>query len=219
MVWNTIKNSIFVDEAAAGAAKPAVAAPAAQPVQTAGAPASAAVSQDNQFLEVLRKVIKSRSTAFTALLEAADRLNNIIPDPTTRLKAAYATVVTEGRGLKEMLGAIDAHFSDLEGNKLAFTRSLETQKAAALNTLNAEKSALENSIKTSSDQIASMQQQIQQLQQVIATNTARSIEIATQIQTEDARFAATAQQFDTALLIVRQELEGQRSAIGSTLAS
>lgn len=217
-MWTNIKNAIFVDEAAK-APQAQAAAPVATSVSSGSAPAAAVVSQDNTFIELLRKVIKSRSTAFTALLDAADKLSSIIPDPTTRLKAAYATVASEGRGLKEMLGAIDAHNSDLEANKMSFTRSLETQRTAALSALESEKAALEASAKTSAEQIAAMQQQIQHLQQLISTNTTRAIEISTKIQAEEARFATTAQQFETALVIVRQELEGQRSAIGSTLTT
>jgi predicted nucleic acid-binding Zn-ribbon protein len=114
--------------------------------------------------------------------------------------------------------AITVHISDLEGQKLQFQRALEGQRAAKLGGLQAELDALKPANDNAAAQIASMTQSIQQLQQLIATNTARAGELQGQLSAESANFTASAQQFEVALTIVKQELEGQKTAVLSTLS-
>ncbi len=214
-MWSAIKGALFEEDP--NAAKPS---PTAQPAAVAAAAPSnvgAAVAADNTFVAALRQAIKARSSAFTNLLAAADKLASIIPDPATRLRAAFATS-GEGRSPKEVVDAITVHISDLEGQKLQFQRALEGQRAAKLGGLQAELDALKPANDNAAAQIASMTQSIQQLQQLIATNTARAGELQGQLSAESANFTASAQQFEVALTIVKQELEGQKTAVLSTLS-
>lgn len=213
-MWSTIKGALFEDSA------PAPLAPAAQPQATPGqavTPTAATPAPNNEFIVALRQAIKARQTAFTNLLAAADKLASIIPDPATRLKAAFATV-GEGRSPREVIDAIAVHIADLEGQKLQFSRAVETQRAAAIGQLQAELDNAKTSSETAQSQIASMTQQIAQLQQLIATNTTRAGELQAQLTSESARFTTSTQQFEAALIIVKQELEGQKAAVLSTLA-
>lgn len=198
-----------------------VASSSAAPVAVNTAPMGSAPSitvNNNEFVTALRNAIKARTSAFTALLQAADKLMNIIPDPNTRLKAAFASVSGEGRGLREVLGAIDVHVADLESQKMQFQHAMEAQKQTALGTLQNELSAIAPANESAQQQIAAMNQQIQQLQQMMATNNQRALELNGQISAEGARFTATTQQFESAMLTVRSELDGQRVAIASTLS-
>jgi chromosome segregation ATPase len=220
-MWSSIKSALFVDgEATPEASK--VSAPVQGVQPTAGGAMNAQpvpVVSDNSFIEALRKAVKTRPTAFTSLLAAADKLANIIPDPNTRLKAAYATVSGEGRGLKEVVGAIEVHIADLEGQKLQFMSALEAQRTAALGTLESEMNSIGPANQSAAQQIQSMTQQIQQLQELIARNTNREAELKGKITAEQARFTVSQQQFESALVLVKTELESQRSAITSTLTS
>lgn len=220
-MWSSIKNAIFVDEVA----KPQqqVAAAPAQTAQhaqvSAGSAPQAMQPADNTFIEALRKAVKGRATAFTSLLAAADKLANIIPDPNTRLKAAYATVSGEGRGLKEVIGAIDIHVADLEGQKLQFMSAVDNQRNAAIGSLESELNSIGPANQSAAQQIQAMTQQIQQLQELISKNTVRETEIKGKIAAEQARFTVSQQQFESALVLVKNELESQRAAIMSTLTS
>jgi chromosome segregation ATPase len=211
-MWSSLKNALFEDPEFRPNTKPAA-------VNTApmGAAPSAVVNTENTFVAALRQAIKQRSSAFTNLLAAADKLASIIPDPATRLRAAFATS-GDGRGPKEIVDAITVHISDLEGQKLQFQRALESQRAAKLGGLQAELDALKPANDNAAAQIASMTQSIQQLQQLIATNTARGSELQGQLAAETASFTASAQQFELALATVKQELEGQKTAVLSTLS-
>lgn len=194
-------------------------APAA-PANTApmGAVPSTVVNTNNEFVTALRNAIKARQTAFTALLAAADKLANIIPDPITRLKAAFATVSGEGRGIREVLGAIEVHIADLESQRMQFSRALEGQKQQAIGTLQHELDNIKPANDSAMAQIQSMTEQIGQLQQLVQNNNLRAGELQTKIATEGARFTASAQQFETALVLVKSELDGQKAAVTSTLS-
>lgn len=197
--------------------QPAAAKPA-QGVPGAAQMVSPSMTANNEFVTALRNAIKGRATAFTALLQAADKLAGIIPDPNTRLKAAFATVQGEGRGLKEVVGAIEVHMSDLEGQRAQFTAAMEKQKSQALGTLQGELQGLQPANENAQRQIASMSEQIQQLQALIGKNSARAGELQGQINAEGARFSTSQQEFETALTIVKSELEGQKTAVLSTLS-
>lgn len=201
---------------AEGKEHPAPAAPAVNTAPMGQAP-SVTVNNNNEFVTALRNAIKARQTAFTALLAAADKLAGIIPDPTTRLKAAFATVSGEGRGIREVLQAIDVHIADLESQRLQFTRAMDGQKQSAIGTLQAELDSLKPSNDSAAAQIQSMQQQIQSLQELMANNNTRAGELSAKIATEGARFTTAAQQFETALVLVKGELDGQKAAVSSTL--
>lgn len=211
-MFQALKGMIFEDEAGAPSK---TATP--QPVKQ-GAPVGtvSAAPVDDQFVTALRGAIKSRSSAFTALLATADKLANVIPDANMRLKAAFATL--EGRGLKEILGAIDVHAADLESQRMQFTRQAEDASKAAIGAKQVELDSIDPSIQVAQSQIEALTRQIGTLTDSIAQKSARKAELTTEIASETARFTSAKQQFDTALTIVKSELEGQKAVIQSALS-
>lgn len=219
---NRLKSMILVDDENKTPGQTPVPAPTGAVPLGAAPPApgmTLASATPNPFTDALRAAIKNRPTAFTTLLVAADKLANIIPDPTTRLKAAYATVSGEGRGFREVIGAIDVHVADLEAQKMQFTQALERQRREAIGALEAELNSLPQANNTANTQIQAMTQQIQQLQELIAKNNARMAELQAAVAAETSKFTASQQQFESALVMVRGELEGQKSAVMSTLST
>jgi chromosome segregation ATPase len=219
-MWSSIKGALFTDAESPAPAKVAPAAPT-QPVhmpQTPGTP-GIQVPVENRFVEVLRKAITARQTAFTSLLAAADKLASIIPDPIVRLKAAYATVSGEGRGLREVVAAIDFHMSDMEGQKAQFMSVLKTQQQQAIGTIETELNGIPISNENAMKQIQTMTQQITQLQELLGKNAARESELRNELASQQATFTMSQQEFESALATVKGELEGQRMAITSTLTN
>lgn len=214
MIKGFFDKYVLADDATSPAPAPAA------PANTApmGQAPSTVVNSNNEFVTALRNAIKARQTAFTSLLAAADKLAGIIPDPITRLRAAFATVSGEGRGIREVLGAIEVHIADLESQRMQFTRALEGQKQQAIGTLQHELDSLKPANESALQQIQSMTEQIGQLQQLVQNNNLRAGELQTKIATEGARFTASAQQFETALVLVKSELDGQKAAVTSTLS-
>ncbi len=214
---NKLKGFIFEEDANAPAAAqaPATASTAQAPAKSAGASHQAQVV-DDEFVQALRGALKSRSTAFTALLNNADKLSSVIPDANMRLRAAFQML--EGRGLKEILGAIDVHSADLESQRLQFARQAEEASKKAIGSKQAELDTIDPSIENAKQQIEALTRNIAALNDVIANNTARKTELTIQINEENQRFEAAKQRFETALTIVKSELEGQRAVVQSALS-
>jgi chromosome segregation ATPase len=208
---DALKGLIFETES--GPQAPAKPAPAA-PTVSGSAPTARPV--DDQFVTALRNAIKARSSAFTALLATADKLSNVIPDSTMRLKAAFATL--EGRGLKEILGAIDVHAADLESQRMQFSRQAEDAMKREVGAKQAELDAIDPAIQVAQSQIEALSRQISSLNETIAQKSARKAELTTEIASETARFDTAKQQFETALTVVKGELDGQKAIIQSALA-
>ena len=205
----SLKGLIMEDEPTNSAAPTAPAAPQAT---------MQLVSVDNQFVDALRASIKARPTALTALTAAAEKLTAVIPDSNMRLKAAFQMVKSEGRGVKELLDAITVHAADLESQKLQFGRAMESESQKAIGNLQAISENLAASTQSAQQQIVSLQEQLGKLNQLIAENATKSSETAQQINVEKSRLAQNAQQFETALMVVKNELENQRVIIQSALS-
>lgn len=190
------------------------------PGVTAGVviPSSQSLPVNNEFVEALRTVIKNRPTALTALTTAAEKLVAVIPDSNMRMKAAFQMVKSEGRGVKELLDAITVHAADLESQKLQFNRALEAESQKSIGQQQTALDNLTNSTSSCSNQIATLQAQIKSLNELIVQNNSQAAVVTQQISSEKARLAQNAQQFDTALLVVKNELDTQRSVIQSTLS-
>ncbi len=212
-MWEKIKGFV-IQEDNPQTPKPAQTA-AAQAAPQNGAPVQAPVV-DDQFVLALRNAIKARSSAFTALLITADKLANVIPDSNMRLKAAFATM--EGRGLKEILGAIDVHAADLESQRMQFARQAEDAMKREIGSRQAELDTVDPSIQGAQTQIETLSRQIAALNDVIAQKSTRKAELIAEITVETTRFNTAKQQFETALTVVKSELEGQKSIIQSALA-
>lgn len=213
-MWDKIKGFIVEeDTSAAPQVKPQVSAPIGSAPQTQ----STSVG-DDKFVQALRTAIKSRATAFTALLATADKLASVIPDANTRLKAAYATVAGEGRDVRSILQAIEVHAADLESQRMQFSKQAEDAMKATIGSKKAELDTIDPSITSAQQQVQSLQQQIQALNEAIAQKNIRKGELTADIATEEQRFNAAKQQFETALTIVRAELDSQKAVIQTALS-
>ena len=195
-------------------AKPAASGPTTPAAPTTTISSTAAAS--NEFVTLLRQAIKARNTPYTSLLTAIDRLT-MIPDMTVRTQAAFATIQGEGRGVREVLGAVDVHLQDLESQRMQFSQALDRQRAAAVGAAQAELDGVVPANDAAQRQIEQLTQQITALSQQIAERNGRAIELQAQITNETARFALQAQQFESALTVVKTELEGQKSVLAATL--
>ena len=206
-----IKEFVMEDDSSATvAAVVAVAAPATS------APLVQSVV-DNKYIEALRASIKARPTALTALTIAAEKLE-FIPDANMRLKAAFQSVKSEGRGVKEILEAITVHAADLESQKLQFTRALETESETTVGRLQDHNLNLKSEVDSARLQIKSFESQIEKLNEIISKHSVTSNVNSAQINDEKSRLARNAQQFEIALTVVKNELESQRVVIQSALS-
>jgi predicted nucleic acid-binding Zn-ribbon protein len=212
-MWDKLKSFVVEDDAPKTVAPDPLAA-AARPLGTS----TAAPAQNNEFVTALRAAIKARPTAFTALLQSSDKLASVIPDPSMRLKAAYEMVRGDGRGINELLQAIEIHAQDLAQQQRQFDAASERKKTEVLATTQAELTNLGTGIDSARTQIAALTSQLQSLNQLISDNTVRQGELSQKIAAEEQHFVFAKQQFAAALSLVTSELSGQKAIISSTLS-
>ena len=210
---NSLKNMIFEQDKT-----PQPETATAVPVKASQSAPVPSLDASNKYVGLLRQAMQQRPTALTALTNAAEKLEGVIPDRSMRIKAAFQMVKSDGRGVKELLDAITIHVADLESQRLQFSRAMETESATAIGTLESEASTLAFNTKSAQDQILQLQSQLNGLTNIINENNTKAFEITNKIAGEKNRLDQNARQFDVALQIVKGELEGQRTVIQSALS-
>ena len=219
MIGKFLREHILADDGTAPSPTPAAQPQAKPQPQATGTPGYTPTAPDNAYVDVLRGVIKSRTTAFTTLLAAADKLVKFVPDPNTRLQAAFASVQGEGRGLKQVLDSIAIHAADLEAQQASFAAAAERQKKSAVGVATAELSRMDEASDTARAQIQSMTTQIDQLNSLIAKNADSATDLRNKITAEETQLATNQHNFETALAIVKAELDSQKNAVTAALST
>lgn len=220
-MWNKLKSFVVEDEP--GTEAPA---PAAQPqVQRAGvAPAvgsgmtafspSHTVNQD--MVAAIRKQTFGRNTALTALINAADQLVDIIPDATMRLKAAQKTAGA-GRAAKEFADAVAIHLNDVDAAEMQFGQALEGKIATEVGGLKAQAQHAEAQVNAANSEVQNLQARIAQLQQQAVEQTTTFHTLQGQAAAKEAELRQADIEFKAAATHVRNELNGHKATILSTL--
>lgn len=214
-MWDKISTVLFVDEGKKE--EPKAATPAQGTATTAAPPAGIAAMDvmastsgvNPEFIAAIRKAVFGKTTALTSLIEAADKLQNIIPDQTTRFKAAYATAGS-GRTVQQIAAAADIHLADVEGEELRF-------KAAVDNKLGTEISHLEATASSAATQITNLQRQLEETQQRILQLTQQQAEASAQASQKKIELQTTSEQFKAAAQTVRSEIQALRQTVLTSL--
>ena len=176
-------------------------------------------SANQQMLVTLREKIGSRSTAYVTLIDAAQRLASVIPDETTRLKAAFAMVSGEGiRSVASITQAIDVHIADLEGERIRFKHASETQTDVKSAALRKQAETLSAQSAGNTAQIERLQTEIAKLQTDIVKNTAQCRELTKQADQADTEIASISAAFDRTVDFLKNDLAARKAALSSILA-
>lgn len=228
MVWNAIRGAIFEEDPNAPAnskAKPAASSSAPTTHTNAASPAGVAAtmsvmspsSANPEFIAAIRKAVFSKPTALTSLVTAADSLAEIIPDQTTRFKAAFKTSGA-GRTVQQIVSAADIHLADIEGEELRF-------KAAVDNKLGSEVRALEQQAQGAAAQMQQTQRLIEQLQRQLSeahsqlgTLQQTQAEATAKVAAKRVELESTSAQFHLAADAVRAEINALRQTVTSALS-
>jgi chromosome segregation ATPase len=189
-------------------------APAQQP-QTAApvpitgpsaAPVLGAGLYDATMLETLQKVVISRKTPYTALVESAAKLATVIPDETQRLKAAFVTI------------AIDVHCSDLSGQLARFNQSSDVQ-------VQQKAGALRSQAKTLTDEVARNVAEATQINARLAALAARNAEASSQAavlnqqaDTAEAEVKAVTSRFEATVTYAINDLKQKQRQLSTVLS-
>jgi len=221
-----LKNSLFESDGSQPAAEAPQGAPQQQqaPAQTprpattvgSGMSFSAPTAVNQEMVAAIRKQTMGRNTALTALMNAADQLADVIPDPTMRLKAAQKTAGA-GRAAKEFADAVTIHLADVDAAEMSFGQALEGKIKSEVGGLKAQAGQAEAAVNAANNEIQSLQQRIATLQQQTIEQTTALHNFNAQAASKEAELRQAEVEFKAAAAHVRNELNGHKATILSTL--
>jgi len=188
-----------------------------KPVATAPggtAPARVAVGYDPEMYEALQKMIAKRASAYTDLQEKSNLLVNVIPDKSTRIKAAFAT---SQRSSSDIVKAIDIHLMDLVAEARRFTAKTESEIAAKSGTSRTEATRLKAANETSLKRIEQLRGEIMSLENQISESAAKINELSAEADAAEAEIRAVAARFELTVEHVKSELEGEKASLSALL--
>lgn len=155
-----------------------------------------------------RGMIKAKRSAYTILLEAADNLSDIVPDGKTRLQVAARM---RGIDIGQIASAIDMHAEDLlHRHRVLIANQPKSLIQQRIENFECELVSIEDEYRRISEQISSLESQIEDLRKKRDTLGKVGEKICDRID-ESKREAQTP--LDRALEIVMAELAEQRMAI------
>lgn len=220
----SLKDMLFVDGDGNQLAKPVTTnsgtAPLAPAGQTVSLQPGAPLMNDPRNTVIYAKVresIFSRTTAYTSLMDAAEKLSSIIPDPVQRLKAAHVTSST-GRTVQQIADAVPMHLADIEGEGIRFKQAIEAKRSQVIGALNAKKVSADAAIKSANEEIERLTQRIQQLHQQMANAQNDSAGVASEITIAEADINNAINEFNSAANTLRDELNLGKATILSSLS-
>lgn len=222
-MWDKLKGALFESDGSTPVAE--------QPAQAPqGAPQAAPVTRpvgsgmtyvppaavNQEMVDAIRKQTFARNTALTALITASDTLVDVIPDPTMRLKAAQK-MAGAGRSSKEFADAVTIHLSDVDAAEMQFGQALEGKIKAEAGGMIRQAEAAEAQVQSANTEIQNLQQRIAQLQQQSAEQSTAAMNLRTQAAETERNLRQADTEFKAAANAVRQELNGHKATILSTL--
>jgi len=177
------------------------------------------VSVDQEMLATLQSKIKSRTSPYVTLIEAADRLVSVLPDEPTRLKAAFAMVTGDGnRSVSSITKAIDVHLSDLEGERIRFKKTSDEQTILKSASLRDQAKNLHAQNVTNTSQIERLQADIAKLQDSIIKNTALCNDLNLQADNSEAEIKAVSAKFDRTVDFLKNDLAEKKHSLSTLLS-
>jgi len=181
-----------------------------------GIPMTMSSPVNPEFVAAIRKAVFGRNTALTQLMAAADKLVSIIPDASTRLKAAYATVA-DGRTVKQIADAVDVHLSDVDGEEQKFQRAIEGKAQTEVAPLEQRSHLASQAIEAAQQQITQANARIVELTTQIGQQQQEQIQSAQAAQAKKQELELMANNFKLAANAVRSELQSNKTVILTAL--
>lgn len=186
------------------------AAPAAKPVTVApSVPPQQATAEDRELHAALMKSALNRKTAFSGLIESAERLRSVPGlDDTQRIKSAAAMA---GNVTIEMITqAAASHTGDIALERGKFNREITNSKSTRVDLLLSQATTLDS-------QVQATQAEIQRLTEQVATMTSSATTLRTQAAAAVDELTQVAATFEAAAAQVEQYITTTRDSIVSAL--
>jgi hypothetical protein len=174
---------------------------------------------DADMVADIEKVIDRRSTTpFAQLKKSADLMKASGLDEGTRFKAAFSMLAAQGINALQVVQSIDVHIRDVETEKTNFETQSTASSNAKVGGLRAEIEQLNAQQQTDQQTIASLQQQIVQLQTRMAERTGVITQKSVDANTAESQIQQTISKFKAAADSVIASLNLKKTTLSSTLS-
>jgi prefoldin subunit 5 len=218
-MWSALKGALFEEDPNAPkpapvAAKPAAVVTGAAP--TVGQPIVFAPTVNQAFVDAIRKAVFSKQTALTSLVQVADTMAAIIPDQTTRYRAAFAAA-GGGRTVQQVAAAADIHLSDIAGEESRFTAAATAKLGGEMRNMQQVEASLGQGIESATRDIAAARKRIEDLETQVRDATNRLAETQAAIASKKAELEQASSEFKAAADAVRTEITTLRQVVVSSL--
>jgi len=218
-ILDTLKGSLFEDDGSTPAAPQKVApAPVTAAPQAARATSTYAPGPvlNQAMVDKILSQTMARNTALTALIKAADALSDVIPDQTMRLKAAQRTAGA-GRSGQDIAAAVDIHLNDVDMAERTFSSMVQKEVDTQAGGLKTQAQAAEATVSNKQAELQRAQDTIARLTQEIADAQHAASDLAAQASQKESELRQSETEFKAAAQAVRDQLNGQKQTILSTL--
>lgn len=194
-----------------------VAAPAGTPAAAPMPAGPAVASTSSPMFANLMSVALSRATAYTALTEAMEPLQEIIPDEMTRYKAAFA-LIKKSRTLEQVVQAIDLqHIEALEEEVARFGVQAKNKQFQDVQQRLDEADGIKARIEAANARIVQLRQeleaQVKTIEDGVARDRQRAQEIDRAVEESRQAIASVQRQFDSAAAAVREQLTSAKAKV------
>lgn len=191
--------------------------PKTNPTTPASVVASVDSTVDSDIVSTITNAVLTKKTAYTTFVEASSRLEAVIPDETTRMKAAFVTITGDGRSLEQVLQALDMHASDVDGEVMRCERGLASKRATDVDNVAAEANQLAKANERLVAQIDTLQQQIAKANQDIQENTNRQRDLTHQAEQAALDISSFEQRFKRAAEFVKTSFIERKKMLASLM--
>ncbi|EKS66752.1 MULTISPECIES: hypothetical protein [Caballeronia] len=186
---DSLREAIFVEnpKGDAGSSNPNV-----TPNQPTAATQAAASAADNPMTPRLHEAVMSRATGFRQLATNMQALEKVIPDETSRLRAAFAVLQQSGGSIPNLLQDIDLHARDLETQSLRFREESDRERKQRVG-------QREKSLEDAKSLIDAAQLEVNRQQEIIDAQQKKITHLKVEIQNQTAELDRASEQFSAAV--------------------
>jgi len=187
----------------------------AVPVTKIGA-INAIALHDAEMVAMLTTKITTRKTPYIALVEAASKLADIIPDERLRLQAAFKML--DGRKASDIISAIEIHIADLESEKTRFKLRTDQEVKSRSGAMRDQASDATRLVMMNEQKITDLEKQIVELRAANDAATTEAHDLNTRADSQEADLRAVQTRFEASIDYLQSDLATKKAGIGAVLS-
>jgi len=170
---------------------------------------------NSEMIKTISEAALTRPSEYVTFLGVAQKLAGVIPDETTRMKAALAT----SHSPEAIVRALDVHIAEVDNQIGEFRKTLNAARTSEVlaprNTVaekTGENGRLAGEVKALEDRLAA-------LNETVRKNNADIIALSAQADTAEAKIVSTENAFREAAVAVQRDFQARQSFLNSIITA